>query len=122
MIVLFIFAFLKNVFCLCECAFVCPCTLDKFKVRFYLSLQNFVNLKRAMTADFVILSLLQKGEKSKGLKAHLLFLDTSLTLSMTRIFVILSGVRKHKAKNPHFKGAIYTLNLWILRLTPQYDK
>ena len=35
------------------------------------------------TADFVILSLLQKGEKSKGLKAHLLFLDTSLTLSMT---------------------------------------
>ena len=37
----------------------------------------------AMTACFVILSLLQKGEKSKGLKAHLLFLDTSLTLSMT---------------------------------------
>ena len=39
--------------------------------------------KLAMTADFVILSLLQKGEKSKGLKAHLPFLDTSLTLSMT---------------------------------------
>ena len=37
----------------------------------------------AKTADFVILSLLQKGEKSKGLKAHLPFLDTSLTLSMT---------------------------------------
>ena len=35
-------------------------------------------------ALFVILSLLQKGEKSKELKAHLLFLDTSLTLSMTR--------------------------------------
>ena len=34
-------------------------------------------------ALFVILSLLQKGEKSKGLKAHLIFLDTSLTLSMT---------------------------------------
>ena len=36
-------------------------------------------------ALFVILSLLQKGEKSKGLKAHLLFLDTSLTLSMTNL-------------------------------------
>ena len=40
--------------------------------------------KLAMTARLVILSLLQKGEKSKGLKAHLLFLDTSLALSMTR--------------------------------------
>ena len=52
-------------------------------------------------ALFVILSLLQKGEKSKGLKAHLLFLDTSLTLSMTKksvqygkqTLIILSKVR-----------------------------
>ena len=58
----------------------------------------------AMTADFVILSLLQKGEKSKGLKAHLLFLDTSLTLSMTnsgfclKITDIFTQILKHKFK------------------------
>ena len=34
-------------------------------------------------------------------------------------FVILSGVRKHKAKNP--QNLRYTLNLWILRCA-QYDK
>ena len=38
----------------------------------------------AMTAHFVILGLLQKGKKSKDLKAHLPFLDTSLSLSMTK--------------------------------------
>ncbi len=58
----------------------------------------------AMTACFVILSLLQKGEKSKGLKAHLLFLDTSLTLSMTnsgfclKIMDIFTQILKQKFK------------------------
>ena len=76
----------------------------------------------AMTADFVILSLLQKGEKSKGLKAHLLFLDTSLTLSMTnsgfclRITDIFTQILKHKFKfftqnSRHFTNSIHFITL-----------
>ena len=76
----------------------------------------------AMTADFVILSLLQKGEKSKGLKAHLLFLDTSLPLSMTnsgfclRITDIFTQILKHKFKfftqnSRHFTNSIHFITL-----------
>ncbi len=76
----------------------------------------------AMTADFVILSLLQKGEKSKGLKAHLLFLDTSLPLSMTnlsfclRITDIFTQILKHKFKfftqnSKHFTNSTHFINL-----------
>ena len=90
----------------------------------------------AMTADFVILSLLQKGEKSKGLKAHLLFLDTSLTLSMTNSgfclkimdiftqilkqkitkFISYTHILKHKCKfftqnSRHFINSTHFINL-----------
>ena len=69
----------------------------------------------AMTAHFVILSLLQKGEKSKGLKAHLLFLDTSLTLSMTnsgfclKITDIFTQNSRHSINSTHFIN--FTQNL-----------
>ena len=76
----------------------------------------------AMTACFVILSLLQKGEKSKGLKAHLLFLDTSLTLSMTnsgfclKIMDIFTQILKQKFKffiqnSKYFINSTHFINL-----------
>ena len=72
-------------------------------------------------ALFVILSLLQKGEKSKGLKAHLLFLDTSLALSMTnsgfclRITDIFTQILKQKFKffiqnSRHFINSTHFVN------------
>ena len=48
---------------------------------------NFLNL----FCSFCHFEPLQKGEKSKGLKVHLLFLDTSLTLSMTNLGVCLNS-------------------------------
>ena len=89
-------------------------------IRFYGLPRSLCSL--AMTADFVILSLLQKGEKSKGLKAHLLFLDTSLTLSMTnsgfclKITDIFTQILKQKFKfftqnSRHFVNSTHFINL-----------
>ena len=61
---------------------------------------NFLNL----FCSFCHFEPLQKGEKSKGLKVHLLFLDTSLTLSMTnsgfclKITDIFTQILKQKFK------------------------
>ena len=89
-------------------------------IRFYGLPRSLCSL--AMTADFVILSLLQKGEKSKGLKAHLLFLDTSLALSMTnsgfclKITDIFTQILKQKFKfftqnSRHFVNSTHFINL-----------
>ena len=64
----------------------------------------------AMTAHFVILSLLQKGEKSKGLKAHLLFLDTSLTLSMTNSGFCLKITDIFTQNSRHFINSTHFIN------------
>ena len=76
----------------------------------------------AKTADFVILSLLQKGEKSTKIKENLPFLDTSLTLSMTnsgfclKITDIFTQILKQKFKfftqnSTHFTNSTHFINL-----------
>ena len=64
----------------------------------------------AKMAHFVILSVAKNPHK---LKENLPFLDTSLPLSMTKPLSFWAFCKK--AKNPHLKGAIHALNLWILR-------
>ena len=83
-------------FCL-QKAFLGHCAFLKFLNTLFL---GFLHLSLravfAKTAYFVILSLLQKGEKSKGLKAYLPFLDTSLALSMTKFISITQQVSMTK--------------------------
>ena len=78
---------------------------------------NFLNL----FCSFCHFEPLQKGEKSKGLKVHLLFLDTSLTLSMTnsgfclKITDIFTQILKQKFKfftqiSRHFVNSIHFIN------------
>mgnify|MGYP004537378929 CR=1 FL=1 len=72
-------------------------------------------------ALFVILSLLQKGEKSTKIKENLPFLDTSLTLSMTNLgkslnlIVCHTQILKHKFKfftqiSRHFVNSKHFIN------------
>ena len=78
---------------------------------------NFLNL----FCSFCHFEPLQKGEKSKGLKVHLLFLDTSLTLSMTnsgfclKIMDIFTQILKQKFKfftqiSKHFVNSKHCIN------------
>ena len=72
--------------------------------------------KACNDGGFVILSV---SEKSKEFKTRFEFMDTSLrSVWQTNLCRFKRALR---AKNPHFKGAICILILWILRLTPQYD-
>ena len=65
----------------------------------------------------VILSLLQKGEKSTEFKTHFKFMDTSPKAQYDKDSVILSEWNERKIQI----NLRYTLNLWILRYA-QYDK
>ena len=78
---------------------------------------NFLNL----FCSFCHFEPLQKGEKSKGLKVHLLFLDTSLTLSMTnsgfclKIMDTFTQILKQKFKfftqnSRHFVNSKHCIN------------
>ena len=82
-----------------------------FKAFLRLLLQEFDKAKFVAIHNYLALPL----RCGLAHKTHL----RSFLLKMTTHLVILSV-----AKNPHFKGAICILNLWILRFLTkaQYDK